>query len=143
LVLSCKRGGDADRQLFTKLLRTKKRKDFSQKLPAGNFLSVFCKISLSPFPSGLYTDSQASIDLIANMFAMHPKCRHFNRDVNAVRQSIQQGIVELAFIGTDENPADLMTKLLGPAKHAKFTAVLLAGVGLVAVAALAYHSVIL
>jgi hypothetical protein len=96
-----------------------------------------------PRPTRLHTDSQASIDLVGNMFAMHPNCRHFNRDINFIRQCVQQGVIELAFVGTDENPADLLTKLLGPAKHVKFTAMLLSGVGLVAVAALFFSAVII
>jgi hypothetical protein len=94
-------------------------------------------------PTRLYTDSQASVDLIANMFAMHAKCRHFNRDINYIRQCVQQGIVEIAFVGTDDNPADVMTKLLGPAKHIKFTTMLLSGVGLVAFAALVFHATVI
>jgi hypothetical protein len=94
-------------------------------------------------PTRLHTDSQASIDLVANIFAMHPKCRHFNRDINYIRQCVQLGVVELAFVGTDDNTADLLTKLLGPVKHVKFTKMLLSGVGLVAVAALFFSAVII
>jgi hypothetical protein len=53
LVFSSKRGGDADRQPLAKLLRTKKRTDFSQKLPAGNFLAVFWQF-FAKFPSPLF-----------------------------------------------------------------------------------------
>jgi replicative superfamily II helicase len=91
----------------------------------------------------LYTDSQAGIDLKTNVFQVHPKSRHFNRDINYVRQCVQMGQVELVFVPTENNPADLLTKLLGPVKHAKFTKMLLAGVGLVAVAALFYNGVVL
>jgi hypothetical protein len=87
-------------------------------------------------PTRLYTDSKASVDLVSNVFQMRPTCRHFNRDINWIRQCVQLGQVELVFVPTDENPADLMTKILGPDKHVRFTRMLLAGVGLVAVAAL-------
>jgi hypothetical protein len=92
-------------------------------------------------PTRLYTDSQASVDLVSNVYQMHPKCRHFNRDINYIRQCMQLGLVELVFVGTDDNPADLLTKALGPTKHIRFTAMLLAGVGMLAVAALHVNGV--
>jgi hypothetical protein len=94
-------------------------------------------------PTRLHTDSQAGVDLVTNVFQVHPKSRHYNRDINYIRQCVQQGLVELVFVSTDENPADLLTKLLGPTKHAKFTKMLLVGVGVVAVAALFYNGVAL
>jgi hypothetical protein len=87
-------------------------------------------------PTRLYTDSQASVDLVSNVFQMHGKCRHFNRDINYIRQYVQLGLVELVFVGTDDNPADLLTKMLGSTKHIRFTSMLLGGIGLVAISAL-------
>jgi hypothetical protein len=74
-------------------------------------------------PTLLYTDSMAGIDLVANMFQIHPKCRHFNRDINHVRECVQLGVIALVHVPTDENPADILTKILGSAKHSKFTAI--------------------
>jgi hypothetical protein len=91
----------------------------------------------------LYTDSQAAVDLISNIFAMHPKTRHFNRDINYVRQCQQEGVVELIFVPTDFNPADILTKVLGVEKHVRFTAMLLIGVGVAAMAVLAYEGMAL
>jgi hypothetical protein len=54
---------------------------------------------------------------------------------------MQLGLIELVFVGTDDNPADLLTKALGPTKHIRFTKMLLAGVGMVAVAALFVNGV--
>mmetsp|Transcript_14668 Transcript_14668/g.32957 ORF Transcript_14668/g.32957 Transcript_14668/m.32957 type:complete len:535 (+) Transcript_14668:2616-4220(+) len=88
-------------------------------------------------PIKLYTDSQAAVDLISNIFQMHPKCRHFNRDINYVRECQQEGLVELVFIPTDWNPADVLTKILGIDKHIRFTSMLLLGVGVATVALLA------
>jgi hypothetical protein len=79
----------------------------------------------------------ARVDLGSNMWQMHPKSRHFNRDINHVRECVQLGLVALVFVPTDDNPADLMTKTLGTAKHIKFTSMLLRGVGVAAVTALA------
>jgi hypothetical protein len=87
-------------------------------------------------PSQLYTDSMAGVDLISNLWAMHLKCRHFNRDINHVRECVQLGIVALVFVPTDDNPADILTKVLGEAKHVKFTEMLLRGVGVAAIVAL-------
>jgi hypothetical protein len=79
-------------------------------------------------PTKLYTDSMAGVDLVGNVFQMHPKCRHFNRDINYVRECVQMGLVELVFVSTDDNPADILTKVLGETKHVKFTGMLLRGV---------------
>jgi hypothetical protein len=70
---------------------------------------------------------------------MHPKCRHFNRDINYIRECQQEGLVELVFIPTDCNPADVLTKILGEDKHIRFTSMLLLGVGVATVALLAYE----
>mmetsp|Transcript_19549 Transcript_19549/g.43555 ORF Transcript_19549/g.43555 Transcript_19549/m.43555 type:complete len:536 (-) Transcript_19549:414-2021(-) len=88
-------------------------------------------------PSVLYTDSQAGVDLISNVWEIHPRCRHFNRDINHVRECVQLGIVSLVFVPTDDTPADIMTKVLGPTKHIKFTEMLLRGVGVAEAAAMA------
>jgi hypothetical protein len=66
---------------------------------------------------------------VSNVFVMHPKCRHFNRDINHVRECVQLGLVSLVFVPTDDNPADILTKILGEEKHCKFTDMLLHGVG--------------
>jgi hypothetical protein len=94
-------------------------------------------------PSLLYTDSMTGMDLVSNIFTMHPKCHHFNRDINHVRECVQLGIVALAFVPTDDNPADIMTKVLGASKHIKFTGMLLGGIGAVAVAAMALAGYVL
>jgi hypothetical protein len=67
---------------------------------------------------------------------MHPKCRHFNRDINYVRECVQNGTVELYHIGTDVSPSDILTKILPEEKHTRFTAMFLKGVGAVTVAAI-------
>jgi hypothetical protein len=91
-------------------------------------------------PSALYTDSQAGVDLVSNVFQMHPKCRHFNRDINYVRECVQNGTVVLYHISTDINPADILTKILAEDKHTLFTSMLLKGVGAVTVAAIMWCS---
>jgi hypothetical protein len=70
---------------------------------------------------------------------MHPKSRHFNRDINYVRECQQEGLVKLIFILTDWNPADVLTKILGADKHTRFTSMLLLGVGVATVAMFAYE----
>jgi hypothetical protein len=87
-------------------------------------------------PTLLYTDSMAGVDLVSNVFQMHNKCRHFNRDINHIRECVQLGLVSLVFVPTDDNPADILTKVLGAVKHVKFTGMLLRGVGATVVVAL-------
>jgi hypothetical protein len=91
-------------------------------------------------PTSLYTDSQAGVDLISNVFQMYPKCRHFNRDICYVRECVQNGSVLLFHVRTDMNPADILTKVLAEEKHTRFTTMLLKGVGAVTVAAIAWCS---
>jgi hypothetical protein len=88
-------------------------------------------------PTKLYTDSQAAVDLISCVFQARPKCRHFNRDINYVRECQQEGLVELVFTPTDWNAADVLTKILAADKHARFTSMLLVGVGIATVVLLA------
>lgn len=79
-------------------------------------------------PTPVYTDSQSAIDLVKNYFGYHPKCRHFNRDINYLRQCVDLGLVELYKVHTDDNAADLLTKLCSGDKTTKFTTALLSGV---------------
>jgi hypothetical protein len=79
-------------------------------------------------PTDVYTDSQSGLDLIANYFGYHPKCRHFNRDINYIRQCVDRGVVRLGKIHTSENCADLLTKLTDKEKTDKFTTALVSGV---------------
>jgi hypothetical protein len=85
-------------------------------------------------PTPVFTDSMSAIDLVSNVFGVHPKCRHFNRDINYVRQCVALGKVKLFHVRSDENPADLLTKLLAKEKHWMFTPQLLRGVGSAAIA---------
>jgi hypothetical protein len=92
-------------------------------------------------PTQLFIDSMAGVDLVSNVFVMHPKCRHFNRDINYVRECVQSGIVSIYHVSTDYNPADILTKVLAEEKHQQFTSMLLKGVGAVAVAAIAWSCI--
>jgi len=78
-------------------------------------------------PTLLHTDSLCAIDLVNNQFGYHPKCRHFNRDTNYVRECVLAGILELIKIDTKDNPSDLTTKLLCGDLVEKHTGVCLRG----------------
>jgi hypothetical protein len=54
-----------------------------------------------------------------------------------VRECQQEGLVELVFTPTDWNAADVLTKILAADKYARFTSMLLLGVGIATVALLA------
>ena len=78
-------------------------------------------------PTLVLTDSLCAIDLVNNRYGFHPKCRHFNRDTNYVRECVNAGIVELGKIHTDDNPTDLLTKLMSGDGVSRHVQVLLKG----------------
>lgn len=78
-------------------------------------------------PTNLHTDSQSAIDLVANTFGAHPRCRHFDRDVHYIRQCVLLGIVRLVKVATEDNAADLLTKLLARDKIRRFLSKLARG----------------
>ena len=57
----------------------------------------------------LFTDSQSAIEL-ANNPEHHAKSKHIDIQYHFVRENIQKGIVELSYIPTKEQIADLLTK---------------------------------
>jgi hypothetical protein len=62
-------------------------------------------------PVKVYTDNKAAYDL-CHRYTSAQNSRHMDRKVFKMRELRGAGIVEVAHISTDENPADLFTKIL-------------------------------
>lgn len=71
-------------------------------------------------PTELRTDSQAMIDITKN-YANNPRTGCFNRDVQWIRQSLEQGVVTFKKVASADNEADMLTKLLPSAMTMKHT----------------------
>jgi hypothetical protein len=70
-------------------------------------------------PTLIYSDSSAGIDQIS-AFKNSSKARHYVRDLNFLRESVERGVVRFEHIGTEDNRSDMLTKDLGYAKFSRF-----------------------
>eukprot|EP00981_Chlorochromonas_danica_P001145 scaffold250_cov204-Ochromonas_danica.AAC.1 len=77
-------------------------------------------------PILIYTDSQVAIDATAKPIN-RPKSKHFARDIAFVREAREGGVIELKFVKSEDNVADILTKPLNEVQHRKFTYMLLYG----------------
>jgi hypothetical protein len=73
-----------------------------------------------PETSILYSDNQAAID-IANNLEYHARTKHIDISLHFVRDLVNQGTIDLDYVPTDENLANLFTKGLARPRHAKLT----------------------
>lgn len=65
------------------------------------------------FPALMYTDSRAAYNMAHNP-CMHDKSKHIQVDYHFTREKIQEGVINLINLKTEDNLADLLTKPLGP-----------------------------
>ena len=66
-------------------------------------------------PTPLFCDNQSSIKLSYNP-VFHEKSKHFEIDSHFTRQKVEDNIIRVEFIPSQEQPADLLTKSLGRTK---------------------------
>ena len=66
-------------------------------------------------PTILFCDNQSSIKLSYNP-VFHEKSKHFEIDYHFTRQKVENNIIRVEFIPSQEQPADLLTKPLGRIK---------------------------
>ena len=64
----------------------------------------------------LHCDSQSAIHLAKNP-AFHSKTKHIDLRYHWIRQVLEEGQLQLEKIHTDENPADMFTKILPKTKQ--------------------------
>ena len=67
----------------------------------------------------IYEDNQGSIALAKNP-EFHKRTKHIDIRYHYVRELVEDKKVEVFYVSTDDNPADLFTKNLGRIKFLKF-----------------------
>nr|XP_016496751.1 PREDICTED: uncharacterized mitochondrial protein AtMg00810-like [Nicotiana tabacum] len=68
-------------------------------------------------PMELYCDNKAALRIAANLI-YHERTKHTKIDCHFIREKIQDGLIKIAHIGSNEQPADILTKALGHQQHA-------------------------
>jgi len=77
-------------------------------------------------PMVIHEDNSGAM-FLANNHSMGQRTKHIDVRYHHVRDLIENGEIELKYISTHENLADVMTKSLGEEKHEKFKGMLLNG----------------
>ena len=70
-------------------------------------------------PTVIHCDNQSCIRLSENP-VFHDRSKHIEIRYHFIRDYVQRGAVELQYISTDEQVADILTKSLGRGKHIHF-----------------------
>ncbi len=77
-------------------------------------------------PVQLYVDSRSAIDLCTTLRQSH-KVKHINMRIHFIREMIEDGFLELFFVPSELNVADVLTKPLDAEKFSAHRKVLLEG----------------
>jgi len=70
-------------------------------------------------PTVLYSDNQSAIILTRDA-QFHARSKHFDVQNHFVREKVESGVVDIIYVPTDNNIADVFTKALPKPKHQKF-----------------------
>jgi len=63
-------------------------------------------------PVQIYEDNFPVVQLTNNLAPRTKKCKHFLMLINYIKEQVEKGIINIQHIDTDENLADILTKLL-------------------------------
>jgi hypothetical protein len=88
-------------------------------------VAEFCRCKVEG-PTPIYVDNQAAIRLCSSLKTGH-KVKHINMRLHFLRELINNGIIALYFVGTDDNVADILTKPLSRAQFEKLRKILMEG----------------
>ncbi|CAL1376492.1 unnamed protein product [Linum trigynum] len=67
-------------------------------------------------PMRLFGDNTSAIR-IANNPVLHDRTKHIETHVHYIRQLIQEGVIQLSYLSTEDQTADLLTKAVGTSRH--------------------------
>jgi hypothetical protein len=63
-------------------------------------------------PVVVFEDNSAVIDITADISARTKRCRHFLMLINYIRESVDKGLIEIRKVDTNDNLADILTKIV-------------------------------
>ena len=63
-------------------------------------------------PVKLFVDNQSAIQMCTTLKGSN-NCKHINMRINFLRELVEADVIEIYFVGTDDNVADMLTKALG------------------------------
>ena len=70
-------------------------------------------------PTMIYCDNQSCIKLSENL-VFHDRSKHIEIRYHFIRDWVQRGAVRLAYVSTDDQVADILTKSLPKGKQVRF-----------------------
>lgn len=71
-------------------------------------------------PVYMYNDNQSALKLTKNC-VFHRRSKHIDVRFHFVRTAVENNIVKIDYLSTNDMPADILTKSLSSQKHNKFT----------------------
>jgi hypothetical protein len=63
-------------------------------------------------PITVYEDNQPTIDLVTNTTGRFGRSKHFLMIINFVREQVQEGLLKMNKIPTEENISNVLTKIV-------------------------------
>ena len=91
--------------------------DSCEELWLRKLMVDFFDMELSP--TTIQCDNQSCIKLFENP-VFHDRSQHIEIKYHFIRDYVQRGVVQLQYVSTDEQVADILTKALGRGKHVYF-----------------------
>ena len=78
-----------------------------------NILQITNALSLPPV---LFCDNQGALTIAENP-TNYQRSKHIDLRYHFIRQTLERGQISIDYLSTDKQPADVLTKALGPLKH--------------------------